>query len=179
MNSQNFYLYPFSRADTPAGVKISGRITRHGNLMTLIYILSGPLHLIKIPAPALNPIRKDRIWEATCFELFFGMKTSERYWEFNFSPSGNWNVYRFNGYRRDMAKESAFANLPFSVKQIQDTLCLTMEIRLDQLFDSAAPLQAGICAVINTLDGDFFYFALTHPAPKPDFHHPAGFILEL
>ena len=37
----------------------------------------------------------------------------------------------------------------------------------------------GLTAVIETLDGAISYWALAHPAEKPDFHHPDSFILIL
>lgn len=38
---------------------------------------------------------------------------------------------------------------------------------------------AAITAVIEETDGTKSYWALAHPAGKPDFHHPDGFVLEL
>ena len=32
---------------------------------------------------------------------------------------------------------------------------------------------------IEETDGTLSYWALAHPSPKPDFHHPDGFVLEL
>ena len=65
--------------------------------------------------PADMPARRDRLWEETCFEFFLAVKNSPRYWEFNLSPAGHWNVYRFADYRQGMQEEPAFASLPFSV----------------------------------------------------------------
>ena len=56
------------------------------------------------------PRRRDRLWEETCLELFLGEEGSERYWEFNLSPAGHWNVYRFEFYVSDKGSLSE----PFS-----------------------------------------------------------------
>jgi len=36
-----------------------------------------------------------------------------------------------------------------------------------------------LSAVIEATDGSLSYWALEHPADKPDFHHPDSFALEL
>ena len=43
----------------------------------------------------------------------------------------------------------------------------------------AAKLRVALCVVIEELDGALSYWALAHPAPRPDFHHPDGFALEI
>ena len=40
-------------------------------------------------------------------------------------------------------------------------------------------LQLSICAVIEEIDDRLSYWALTHPAERPDFHHPEGFVLQI
>jgi hypothetical protein len=39
--------------------------------------------------------------------------------------------------------------------------------------------QIGLTAVIETATGEKSYWALHHPAEKPDFHHRGGFALSL
>ena len=46
--------------------------------------------------------RTDELWRHTCFEVFVGLPESEAYCELNFSPSGEWAMYGFVGYRRGM-----------------------------------------------------------------------------
>ena len=47
----------------------------------------------------------------------------------------------------------------------------------------AAKLRVALCVVIEerdeALSGALSYWALRHPAPYPDFHHPDGFVLEI
>jgi hypothetical protein len=54
-------------------------------------------------------------------------------------------------------------------------------IRLDRLEVSYvhAPLSLALSAVIEDSAGTLSYWALRHPAGKPDFHHPQAFALEL
>jgi hypothetical protein len=39
--------------------------------------------------------------------------------------------------------------------------------------------RIGLTAVIEELNGDKSYWALAHAPGQPDFHHAAGFVLEL
>jgi hypothetical protein len=39
--------------------------------------------------------------------------------------------------------------------------------------------RAAVSAVIEQHDGAISYWALAHPAGKPDFHHRDGFVLKL
>jgi hypothetical protein len=41
------------------------------------------------------------------------------------------------------------------------------------------PLRLAITAVIEDSQGALSYWALAHPASRPDFHHHNGFVLEL
>ena len=127
-------------------------------------------------------LRKNGLWEETCFEFFLGVKGSERYWEFNLSPSGHWNVYRFKSYRQGMQEEPAFTSLPFSVQLYSNSLLLSLGLGLDKIIPQeqvSEVLQVALSAVIKTRDGKTTYWALTHPGPQADFHRRDGFIIEL
>lgn len=43
----------------------------------------------------------------------------------------------------------------------------------------AEPSAVALSAVIEETDGRKSYWALAHPAAKPDFHHPDSFVHEL
>jgi hypothetical protein len=42
-----------------------------------------------------------------------------------------------------------------------------------------AMLRLGLAAVIERSDGGLSHWALAHPGERPDFHDPAGFVLEI
>ncbi len=179
MKSRRFSLKPFLTADLPPDVKITGNISRSFNTLTVAYILIGPLRNLLIPVPAENPLRRNVLWVETCFEFFVAAKDSDRYWEFNLSPTGHWNVYRFTSYRQGMQEEPAFRTLPFSVHSQPDVFRLSAEIDLKRLIPSDQVLQAALSAVIKSIDGRLTYWALTHPGPQADFHRRESFIIEL
>jgi hypothetical protein len=66
------------------------------------YIVGEPPEALRLP-PAVTPARADGLWQRTCFELFLRRPGETGYYEFNFSPSGEWAAYRFDGYRAGMA----------------------------------------------------------------------------
>ena len=179
MPSHNYKLFPFSLTNRPAGVDVSGKITRQYDILTIIFEISGPLNLITIPVAADKPTRKNRLWDATCFELFIKEKESDSYWEYNLSPSGHWNVYRFDDYRKGMAEETTFSGLPFHVSRQTNTLRLDATLNLKKLFPSNLAVQTAVSAVIKSTAEKISFWALTHPGPEPDFHQPDSFILEL
>ena len=179
MNATRFFLKPFPGEGNPAGVTIRGSIARRAEALSVRYEVRGDLSKVSIPIDAEAPRRMDRLWEETCLELFLGTEDSGRYWEFNLSPSGNWNVYRFTGYREGMGEEPAIASLPFDVRKDSEALVLTAEIRLEKIVPAGKGLAATAAAVIRTTDGGKNHWAPVHPASRPDFHRRDGFALIL
>jgi hypothetical protein len=173
-----FLLKPFPGEGNPAGVTIGGSITRRADTLSVRYDVRGDLSKLSIPADTEPPRRKDRLWEGTCLELFLGTADSGEYREFNLSPSGHWNVYRFTRYREGMREEPAFASLPFAVRIGPDALELSMELDVGKIIPEGETIEAGIAAVVKTVQGGTNHWALTHPGPRPDFHRRENFALE-
>lgn len=179
MNEQTFSLQPFPSNESPPNLKISGNITRNGNQLAIRYMLEGDLKEIAIFPPSNTPSCKHELWKETCFEFFLGIKNSARYWEFNLSPSGHWNVYRLDGYREGMQEETAFQNLPFNVQNQGDSLALDLNIDLDKIILVEQAIEIGITTVIKYRDGEVTYWALTHRGAEADFHLRDSFIIQL
>jgi hypothetical protein len=179
MNGQDFSLQPFSPINPALPFKVAGNIARHAHELAIRYELTGQLGKLVIPAPADLPSRRHGLWEETCFEFFLGVKDSPRYWEFNLSPAGPWNVYRFAGYRHGMVEETAFASLPLRVRRRPDSLRVDLELEINRIVGADQPLEVGIAAVIKLAGGGLTYWALTHPGPQADFHRRDSFLAEL
>jgi hypothetical protein len=179
MRGQNFSLQPFQRTGLQVELKITGSITRRSNNLTICYQLLGSLNELLIPVQADAPARRNRLWEETCFEFFIGAGDTGPYWEFNLSPSGNWNVYRFKDYRREMHEELSLTSLPFYVGKHTETLRLELELDLDTIVPVEQAMKVAVSAVIKHMDGEVSYWALTHSGPQPDFHRQDSFIIEL
>jgi hypothetical protein len=179
MIEQSFSLIPFPAPDVPA-ISLTGKLLFHAPILTLHYVLAGNLEKVSLPPVSLYPGRKDELWKATCFEFFLGIKNRPGYWEANLSPSGDWNVYRMDAYRRiGFREETAIFGLPFEIKHESDKLSLEVSVALSVMRPPEQDLQIAIAAIIQTNDGRETHWALAHPAPYADFHLREGFILSL
>ncbi|OKH25210.1 hypothetical protein NIES593_05460 [Hydrococcus rivularis NIES-593] len=178
MNEQSFSLQPFGLNSLP-DLKINGSIARNGNRLTVRYTLLGDLATIIIPAIADLRARKHELWQETCFEFFLGIENSTCYWEFNLSPAGHWNVYRFDDYRQGMQEELAIASLPFSVQRQSSALLLTLELDLNKCILADRTLDVAVTAVVKSKDGNITYWALSHRGSQADFHRRDSFIVKL
>ncbi len=179
MSHQRFSLQPFPAATPLPHLEITGNIARSSNRLAIHYTLFGQLADIAIPAIETTLARRDGLWEETCLEFFLAAKNSQQYWEFNLSPAGHWNVYRFAGYREGMQEEAAFTALPFLVEIQLNSLSLALDVSLNRIIPAGKTLEVGICAVIQDRSGQLTYWALTHHGPRADLHRRDGFLVEL
>ena len=126
--------------------------------------------------PMKAPERAEDLWNATCFELFARDKGADAYVEFNFSPSFEWAAYAFTGYRAN--RRNLETHDPEVVISPAGNWFFLGVDALPEL--GPEPLQIGLSAIIEEVDGTKSYWALAHPpGDKPDFHDPACFALEL
>jgi len=148
--------------------------------LALTYTLKGDLARLRIP-PSRTSLRTDRLWQHTCFEAFIGFKDSPAYFEFNFSPSGEWGAYAFRDYRDGGTVDDDKLDPKIVVRKESEMLELSAVIPLNRLpaMQPGATLRLGLCAVIEESDGRLSYWALNHPPGKPDFHHPDSFALAI
>jgi hypothetical protein len=172
-------LQPFRGSTPPPGLELTATVSRQVNVFAIQYSLVGNLSELAIPAPALVPCRKDSLWEDTCFEFFLAAKHSPRYWEFNLSPSGHWNVYSFVAYRQGMQEETAFTLLVLAVRRQSDSLLLNLEADLGKISRADQAIEIAISAVIQGCDGHATFWALAHCGPQADFHRRDSFVVEL
>ena len=150
------------------------------DLLKLTYRLSGDLGALRLPEPR-PPVRTDGLWRHSCFEAFIGHVGGADYWEYNFSPSGAWAAYHFSGYREGMA--AMLKGAPPGITQTigSENVELAVLLDLSWLAKSSAGvgLRLGLAAVIEDKARVLSYWALKHPAEKPDFHHADSFVVEL
>jgi len=148
--------------------------------LAITYLIEGDIARVCVPQP-LGPRIAERLWQHTCCEAFVRRDDSPAYHEFNFSPSREWAAYAFERYRQGALVADAALDPHVSVRTTAETLTLEAVIRLPLLSHahSGAKLALALSAVIEERDENLSYWALTHPAGKPDFHHPEAFALEL
>jgi hypothetical protein len=173
----SFSLIPFPAPSVP-NLTIKGTLFRQTNILTIQYVLHGKIGNILLPDLSAISTRKDELWKTTCLEFFLAVKDSPQYWEFNMSPSGDWNVYHMDAYRRiGFREEILIQQLPFQVQKDANSLVLDASVDLNPIIQVKQDLEIGITAIIETKDGNETYWALVHPAPQADFHLRESFIL--
>jgi hypothetical protein len=121
--------------------------------------------------------RADELWKATCFELFLRPDGGDAYVELNLSPSERWAAYDFSGYREGMSERPASREPDSTMRQGSSFAIFDAAIPRDVLPE--LPAAANFTAVIEEEGGVRSFWALAHPAAKPDFHDPACFTAEL
>jgi len=149
--------------------------TKRGGLM-LSFCLVGDISALNIPE-SRSPRRADHLWHHTCFEAFVMEGEGPEYREFNFSPSGEWAVYDFRGYRNGGVLENELSP-EIVVHKAMDQLELRAEI-CQGLLPHGGLLKLGLSAVVEGTGGKLSYWALRHPPGKPDFHHTEAFALQM
>jgi hypothetical protein len=148
-------------------------------VLVLAYTLTGDLAALRIPEPVTSA-RAEDLWRHTCFEAFLKPIAGETYFEVNVSPSGQWAIYRFDGYRAGMASPPT-ATPTIETQISANTLECRVSLNLDFLLGRAVGQvwELGIAAVVEDAEGRIAHWALTHPPGRADFHHADGFALEL
>lgn len=147
------------------------------------YCLRGDIARLRVPEPCLQAAqRTDMLWEHTCFEAFIGLQDEPGYREFNFSPSGQWAAYDFVSYRQRAENDPALPAPQITSHQTAGRLELEAVLPRTALPANlhAKHWQAGLTAVIeaaDTVHAAHSYWALHHPASRPDFHHRDGHVL--
>ena len=175
MIKTQFNLQPFSVDKSKLNCEVKANLISNGNDFSIHYQVFGDFEKIIIPAVVKKPSREDNLWENTCFEFFLGIINTPVYWEFNLSPSGNWNVYNFTNYREGMKAETAFSSLPFQFSQESDHLSVKITIDLAKIIQTPQEIELAITMVIQE-DGNISYWALKHPGSEADFHRRDSFV---
>jgi hypothetical protein len=143
--------------------------------VSAIFDLTGAMDQLLWP-PRLPSARQDNLWRTTCFEVFTRDVEGTGYSEFNLSPSGQWAAYTFADYREGIRPLKLAVAPELRVEgQTKDEMIFEARITLPGPVSSAIALSA----VIEECDGTKSYWALAHPADKPDFHDPACFTATL
>jgi hypothetical protein len=167
-----------ARSETVRAVEVRIRRSASAELQ-MTFRIDGDIRRIRVPPPTVPRIAT-QLWRHTCFEAFIAVEGQPAYHEFNFAPSGEWAVYAFSGYRNGGPLANEMMRPHVAVRTTDSRLELDALVRLDGLSANhpRASLRIGLSAVIEASDG-LSYWALRHPADKPDFHDAAGFSLLL
>jgi hypothetical protein len=170
--------HPSTRSEAVRAIQVLVRRSSSAEL-EMTFRLDGDIPRIRVPSPGAPRINT-QLWQHTCFEAFTAVEGQAAYHEFNFAPSGEWAAYAFSGYRNGGPLANETMRPHIAVRSTDSRLELDALVRLDALsvIHPHASLRIGLAAVIEASDG-FSYWAIHHPAGKPDFHNADGFALLL
>jgi hypothetical protein len=171
--------HPATRSEHVRDIGVEVQRTSSGAL-ELRYRLSGDLSGIRVPPPGPSQIGAE-LWRHTCFEAFVAIDGGPAYHELNFAPSGAWAAYGFDAYRVRSTGEDPREAPRIEMRAGGDRLELDVLVRLSSLSPehASARLRVAISAVIESTSDGLSYWALHHPADRPDFHHADAFVLRL
>lgn len=171
--------HPESRNAAMRGIAVAVR-RASGDELAIDYTIEGDFERLLMP-PTYAARTAHELWKHTCCECFIARKGHPEYYEFNFSPSGEWAAYAFSNYREGVALMDEALDPRITVRRFADRLELDASIAWERLPPRyrGGVLVLGLSAVIEDVDGGLSYWALKHPSAKPDFHHRDSFVLEL
>lgn len=146
--------------------------------LDLRFHLTADLRHVRIP-PAVISCRRDRLWEATCFEAFVAAPSGRGYLEFNFSPSSAWAAFAFADYRRRRSGRIPCAP-NVRVRRASGRVELVATVFL-HAWRVPPPhvIHVGLSAVLEHSSGHRDHWALRHAGARPDFHDRRGFALRV
>jgi len=150
------------------------------DILVFRYLLDANMSRVRVPLAGVGG-RAGALWEHTCFEAFVAPADAPGYYEFNFSPSLDWAIYRFSAYREGMSPAEIGPAPKISVRRSDDGLKLESAVRVAHLAElrDAPRLRIALAAVIEDENARLSYWGLRHPPGKPDFHDPNGFALKV
>jgi hypothetical protein len=151
--------------------RIEVELARAGNRLSVTYSIFGDLDHVSVPS-AGSAARADGLWKHTCLEAF--LAADPGYYEYNFSPSGQWAAYRFDAHREGM-RDAATPDPSIGWTMGNGVARLVATLRLP----SGLTGGLGLSAIVEDKAGNRSFWALAHPPGAPDFHDPACFAASL
>lgn len=171
------WLRPFQAPGAQRSLRARARLS--AERLTVRFVLEGELDDLWLPEAGDLPRRRDGLWLESCFEAFLARPEDLAYRELNLSPQGHWAAYRFTAPRQGMRLEAELTELEWRTHRVPGHFAIRFTLGLARLGMTASRLRLGLSAILLRRDGQREFWALDHPAPQPDFHDPAGHLLEL
>lgn len=174
----SYELQPFKRFDA---IHLVAAIEEQGTTLNIGFWVRDPMQLIDWPEKKETSNREDFLWNATCFELFIGVKNEDFYREINLSPSESWQSYQFEEYRYPECIPPVTSE-DIEVIEVKRThYGLNALIDLQQFLNTNKlqlnDIYIGLNAIFKTTQG-MIYYAIQHSSPEPDFHNKRDWLHE-
>lgn len=178
----SFQLNPFQQ-EPNQDISITGSVDLSGGELSIHYTLQQATQDASNPVqwPSTKPIarRRDGIWQSTCMELFITTPVIQRYWEYNFCPSGDWNIYQLSDYRSNLQTETNCRQPSITQSKQSGAKELAVITHLPPALIDQQELILAITAVVEHRNGSCSYWAMHHGGSEADFHRRDGFQLRI
>lgn len=178
----SFTLLPFEQGATQE-LALKGVIQLAGTSIKISYELNqtshSPADLIHWPSTKARAERKDELWTTTCLEFFVAARSQQRYWEYNFSPCGDWNIYQLDSYRHGLKPEPDIQAPTITSMHGYRHYQVEVKTELPKPLADDTTLMAGMTAVVALQNSQNSHWALHHAGATPDFHRRDCFRLPL
>lgn len=166
---QSFTLNSHPTTPTPWIHNITVNCCFNTDHITLRYQIIGDVKLLQIPKICQLRNRADNLWQHTCCEAFIAQANTSQYREWNFSPSGQWQLYEFAKYLElRIEPETLAPQIHCDATTEQFNLTAQIPNHLPHLHTQK--LRLGLTVVLQDLTGKIYYWALKHSSALPDFH---------
>ena len=130
-------------------------------------LINGPELINTFPESKNSSLkRQDQLWLKDCFEFFLKIDKSS-YLEFNFSPDGSWNAFKFSDYRENKHNYERVELVSFQRKLNHDKL------RYSYGLEGTLVNNPGAChgtAILYEEGKPNYFNELGQLSPAPDFH---------
>lgn len=122
--------------------------------------------------------RKIGLWKGTCFEAFLRDQTSGEYLEFNFSGTGQWNVFYFKAKGQELCEYMPLKLTYHRFIKAKRQRIFEFSFKLTDIPFQTDPskLTLGLSTILCCDDDEVDYFAIEHKQEQPDFHDEHTFI---
>lgn len=179
-----FALQPHPKTPVPPGWRVDVATRWSARGLVAEYTLAVPAGRLALPPRSASPAARDFLWKRTCGELFVGVRGEPGYIEFNFSPSGDWASYQFDGYRensRDRPWRGPQPEVRIVPGEGATRLVATVPHEAFHCLlrdEVMPPLEAAFTLVLEDWLGALSFWSLAHPRAEPEFHDRAGFVAD-
>lgn len=160
---QNRQLRPFNNSN----YCVEAELHYINNILKLHYKIQSEQPL---PTISNNPKRRWQLWENNCLEFFCAKKSSEQYFEFNFSFDSQWNAFHLDSYRKGIKEALQVENITMNYTSATNSAELIVNIPWVYNFDQIQMSAIMICGTEKQ------YYALAHNKDVADFHNRELFL---
>lgn len=174
---ENYTLCPFGQ-NKKQGHQLTASCKSSEDSLYVSFKLSGEINSVDLGDKNSMHTRKLKLWEKTCFEFFLKNQNGQ-YYEFNFSPKFEWNIFYFEKKGAPLTEYSTplipVLDILDSSEQLLLIAKIPKKIFKDEFITDLKNLNFGISAVIKENE-KLEYWALVHKDTRPNFHHFDSFI---